>query len=217
MKDKKIKLHLGSGGHLLSGWHNLDRRFDKIKAPNPETYMEIWQAPELLSFGNETVSFIYTEHFIEHIDEIDGLIVLNECFRVLIPGGVLRICTPSLDKYVDIFLNWNSKKGNRQFENGAQFLNYAIMGEGARNGSVIRYLSPSNPSSVDYKNKKINYFAAPQHDHRYIYSEQDLCGKLKSLSFSSVNIVGHGQSSYPELHNIESHSDLAELIVEAKK
>jgi predicted SAM-dependent methyltransferase len=58
-----------------------------------------------LSFKDNIVDLIFTSHMIEHLDRNQGDFLLRECYRVLKPGGVLRISTPDTqlitNKYLD--------------------------------------------------------------------------------------------------------------------
>jgi len=53
-----------------------------------------------LPFRSQSVQLIYSEHFLEHLLPSDGLAVVREAYRVLVPGGVLRIATPDLEAYM---------------------------------------------------------------------------------------------------------------------
>ena len=48
-------------------------------------------------FDGKVFAFIYTEHMIEHIALHDAEPMLSECFRVMAPGGTIRIVTPDLE------------------------------------------------------------------------------------------------------------------------
>ncbi len=78
-----IKIHLGCGGFLITGWSNHDQDVD-LRKPLP------WAAGE--------VSFIFAEHVIEHLAQKDAWAFLVECRRILAPGGVVRLTFPSIVK-----------------------------------------------------------------------------------------------------------------------
>ena len=42
---------------------------------------------------------VYSEHMLEHMPPQAGAHFLRECWRVLAPGGVLRVVTPDVAKY----------------------------------------------------------------------------------------------------------------------
>ncbi|HUS10197.1 MAG TPA: methyltransferase domain-containing protein [Pyrinomonadaceae bacterium] len=46
---------------------------------------------------DQTADFIYSSHFLEHLDRVSARRLLEECFRVLKEGGVLRIAVPDLE------------------------------------------------------------------------------------------------------------------------
>jgi len=89
-----MKLNLGCGSRILKGWLNID------SYPRP-----LWCSAnylchnlgEQLPVEDETVDFIYCEHFIEKLNFDDCLAVFREFFRVLKKDGVIRISTPDLD------------------------------------------------------------------------------------------------------------------------
>jgi len=92
----KDKLHLGCGSNLLEGWVNLDLD----ESPGVVSHDLTKNFP----IESCSISFIYSEHFIEHITRQDALSLLQECHRVLKPNGVLRCSTPNLSKLVDEYL-----------------------------------------------------------------------------------------------------------------
>jgi predicted SAM-dependent methyltransferase len=83
-----VRLHLGCGPNAMSGWINIDNQ----KYPGVDRILDLRKG---LPFEN--VSFIYAEHFIEHLALTDGLALMRECRRVLRDDGVLRLSTPNLD------------------------------------------------------------------------------------------------------------------------
>lgn len=90
------KLHLGCGSHILDGWSNLD-----IAGPSGVVRFDLNRPLPLTS---SSVELVYSEHFIEHVTLSQGLQLLRECARVLVPGGVLRVSTPDLERLVHAYL-----------------------------------------------------------------------------------------------------------------
>lgn len=56
-----------------------------------------YQAGDKLDYPDNTFSFIVSEHFFEHLFLPDAVALLQECHRVLKPGGVIRTCVPDAD------------------------------------------------------------------------------------------------------------------------
>ena len=61
----------------------------------------MWDLRKPLPLAKAQVRFVYTEHFIEHIERDDAVRLFSHARKVMIPGGVLRVSTPNLVKLVD--------------------------------------------------------------------------------------------------------------------
>ncbi len=78
-------LHLGCGPHLLPRpWENFDQEVD-LRKPLP--------------FPDRCAAHIMAEHVIEHVPFVAGLAFLRQCYRVLEPGGVLRLAFPDVTRF----------------------------------------------------------------------------------------------------------------------
>ncbi len=51
--------------------------------------------------AGQSFSWGYSEHFIEHVALKDAINWLREMRRLIVPGGLLRVTTPDLKKYID--------------------------------------------------------------------------------------------------------------------
>jgi len=87
LPDGSIRLHLGCGKLDLPDFVNVDAR--------PYPHVHYLGAVESLPFiGDNTVALIYVSHCLEHIPYRQVPTVLREWFRVLRPGGRLRLAVP---------------------------------------------------------------------------------------------------------------------------
>jgi len=188
------KLNLGSGGKLIPGWDNLDI--------NPLPGVLRCDLTKPLHYKPNTVTHIYSEHFLEHLDEVDGFNLLKQCYRVLKPGGHIRLCLPDLEQYVQMYLDWDklSDTEKSRFPSGANYLNYAMLGE---HWSGMKYLNEMKHS------KNIG--------HKYYYDFSELNRKLHDIGFVSIKRCEHRQSEVPEFSGIERRAATKDLIVEAIK
>lgn len=50
-----------------------------------------------LPYQSGSVHFIFAEHLVEHVTFREAYCFFEECFRVLSPGGIIRIVAPSLE------------------------------------------------------------------------------------------------------------------------
>lgn len=83
-------MNLGCGSRIAQSgkglkWVNVD------KFPN-EGVDVVANLEEPLPFQDESVGFIDLRHVLEHIKNYQSL--LMECYRVLVPGGILHIAVP---------------------------------------------------------------------------------------------------------------------------
>lgn len=73
-------------------------------APVPEGLFESWHynKGDRLDFDDNTFSFIFSEHFFEHLFLDEASALFKECHRVLKPGGVIRTVVPDADLRADL-------------------------------------------------------------------------------------------------------------------
>lgn len=50
-----------------------------------------------IPFRTASVPNVYSSHFFEHLTRADADHLLRDCHRVIRPGGMIRLCVPSLD------------------------------------------------------------------------------------------------------------------------
>lgn len=81
------KIQFGCGGNRLPGFENHDSETDITKP---------------LPYPDGVADFVFCEHCLEHVNGAKGFLFMEECHRILKPGGVLRLCVPHLDRISDI-------------------------------------------------------------------------------------------------------------------
>ena len=86
-----LRLHLGSGGNNLTGWVNIDLVGARADVA--------WDLRRPLPFADRVASAVFLEHVLEHMTVAEGMAVLRHAFRVLAPGGVIRVGVPDAGLY----------------------------------------------------------------------------------------------------------------------
>jgi len=81
-----LKLHLGCGPRHIPGFVHVDIL--------PAAHVNIVGPVEKLPMADCSVSLIYASHILEHFGRTEYQGVLREWFRVLKPGGILRLAVP---------------------------------------------------------------------------------------------------------------------------
>ena len=103
------KLHIG-GAEARDGWEVLDVR-EAVHVDH------VGNALDLSRFGEGTFAELYASHVLEHFDYAHELPqVLAEWFRVLAPGGVLRLSVPDIDILAHLLLQRHVLDINQRFQ-----------------------------------------------------------------------------------------------------
>lgn len=96
---KELKLHLGCGNVILKDWVNVD-----MEKMQPEIIpLELPEGLKL--FLDNSVQYIYTSHFLEHL-EYPGTAnaLIAECHRILKPEGAIRIVVPGIENIINAYV-----------------------------------------------------------------------------------------------------------------
>jgi len=127
---KALQLNLGCGLAVAKGWINVDGSLNALVASWPEfshkilyrfsgsnryyteaEYCRLLREHDFLHhdlaygipFADNTVDFVYSSHFLEHLFRKDAFALLKESYRVLKPGGTVRVCVPDLEYAIALY------------------------------------------------------------------------------------------------------------------
>jgi predicted SAM-dependent methyltransferase len=95
-RQRGLRLQLGSGDVLKSGWINVDLH------PAADLRLDVRRP---WPFADASATEVYAEHLFEHLawpGEADHF--LAEARRVLAPGGKLRLSVPDLERHVRAYV-----------------------------------------------------------------------------------------------------------------
>jgi predicted SAM-dependent methyltransferase len=96
-EHEERKLQLGAADKPLPGWLNTDLH------DYGRSDIVFLDARQRFPLPDASFDFVYSEHMLEHLSYADGQRCLRECFRVLRPGGTIRIATPSLERLARLY------------------------------------------------------------------------------------------------------------------
>jgi len=93
--DGLVKLNIGCFINMFYyGWINIDiLDLSDFAKRNCYIFRQL-DVREGLPYDDNSVDYIFSSHMIEHLTDEEGMKFLKECYRVLKPGGVLRLATP---------------------------------------------------------------------------------------------------------------------------
>lgn len=160
-----VKVNLGCGLAVAPSWINIDGSLNALVANMPEwlnpiayriagaqlyyTQQQYCQTLQNnyfiyhnLSFGiplpSDTVDYIYSSHFWEHLDRTTGRKLLQDSLRVLKPGGTIRIGVPDLEYAWELYKQGQKERmlhdyffidGATGFSQHRYLYDYAMLGE----------------------------------------------------------------------------------------
>lgn len=169
------KLHLGAGPNALEGWLNTD-----LTPQNHKVYSIDVTKP--LPFEDNTFDYIFGEHLIEHLTYKDGLRMVKECYRVLKPGGKIRIATPDIDTVLKL----------RTPEKSELQLNY-----------IKWHIDHCLPEIGIYKDIFVINSAFNNFGHKFLYDYDTLQYSFKETGYIDITRCRPGESSDENLCGID--------------
>ena len=91
-------INLGSGHYRIEGWVNVDLDLNC----RPEVCADFTAG---LPFRSSSTDFIHTEDFIDTLDLHRAEQFMRECYRILKPGGAMRVLTPDVEQLTRMYLH----------------------------------------------------------------------------------------------------------------
>jgi predicted SAM-dependent methyltransferase len=164
---RNLKLHLGSGPDIRAGWVNIDLI---LMEPPPDEKQDgaVFINHDLrrgLPLEDASCEYIYSSHFFEHLEYRHVKLLLRECYRVLEPGGVLRLCLPNFKRMFAAYL-----RGDEEFFSLLNIL------------QVLPELESGTETLVDH----VNYGVYQLGEHKWIMDEEKIEVLLRHAGFASV-------------------------------
>ena len=96
MKDK-LYVNLGCGSRYHSDWINFD-----IVSGSPQVIGHDLRRG--IPLADNSCDVAYHSHMIEHLRPAEAINLMEECFRILKPGGVVRVALPDLERICRCYL-----------------------------------------------------------------------------------------------------------------
>lgn len=176
------KLHVGCGGNYLESWLNSDLI--------PDKNIVVLDAAQPFPLPLSSFDYVYSEHVIEHLSFVQQLNFLRESYRILRPGGKIRIATPDFD-----FLAQLADNKRTEFEN--EYLKWNFQ-------TFLKYIPAQ---LMDMANIHVyvvnNYFR--DWGHQLIHNRSSIKNLLEYCGFRMLEFGKVGESSDPVLAGIEKH------------
>ncbi len=180
----ECKINIGSGLSGAPGWYNIDnsptillsrvplgRRL--FRTPDWPKDVHRHNVKKGLPFADQSVRYIYSSHTFEHFTWEDSVLVAKECFRVLQPGGVIRIVVPDLGLSVREYMQDSDPLASHRLLSRLSL------------GHTVRDL------------------IHPGSNHSQMFDERSLVHLLQDAGFAQAKVSHFMESRIPEIGDIE--------------
>lgn len=149
-----LRLNLGCGSNVKVGWINID-----LFPKEADLHLDL---RENFPFRDESVSFVYCEHFFEHLEYPDqALKFLRESWRVLLPDGIFSVGVPDTELTLNAYIT-----GDEDY---------------------FRFVRERwHPNWCDTRMHHVNYHFRQGTEHKYAYDFETLAQVLEQVGFVSV-------------------------------
>lgn len=185
------RINFGCGDTPLPGWTNIDGGDGEwYDAPaHPDVIrLDIFEA--LAAIPDGAAEHVYSEHLFEHFTLEEGHELLREWFRILKPGGVLRIVCPDLEAEARLYLRQIAPADDETIDRHR----LRWLGDRQRfqpGERLTRAMVLNGCMRLD--------------GHKFIYDAQTLEQSLRLAGFDGVVREAYGRSRHEPLRGIDAH------------
>jgi predicted SAM-dependent methyltransferase len=152
------RINLGSGSVKKPDFLNIDL------FPGGDVMLDLRRG---LPFATSGTEFIFSEHFIEHVQYPDTVeLLLSECLRVLVPGGKFRFSVPDTEVCIKDY----SKGPNSEYFKACM-------------------LHKWHPAYCTTMIEHINYHFRQSGEHLFAYDEETARKLLSKIGFVNIHRV----------------------------
>jgi predicted SAM-dependent methyltransferase len=217
-----IKLNLGCGAVRPKGWLNTDSSLNANLQRIPLVGTIVPKLLHTVSYDNsdviymnlnkkwpyksDSVDIVYASHLFEHLTLVSAELFLNESYRCLKPGGIIRIVVPDLYKICKRYI---SEYEQTDKADPTEFIMWAINmhreGQyGMKSGWIKKFV--------------LEWQGYP-HQHKFMYDEKSLTKKFEEKGFREIRSLSYGVSDYiAEIADVEGTSEsYLSVYLEARK
>lgn len=213
----EIRVNLGCGQTPTKGWRNFDNSLSlrlakyrfatkvlgRLRFLNDaqlqfieyarDNEIEYGDVTKRLPLSDNSVDVLYTSHMLEHLDRREAEQFCVESFRVLRPGGIIRIAVPDIKRLAAEYLETGDAD--------------AFVGR--------TLLSVPRASKIS---EKVRLVMIGNRHHQWMYDGVSLSALLRTHGFEGAFIVPAGSTNIANHHPLDLHERADESVyVEAAR
>ena len=224
-----LYVNLGSAFRAPAGWLNLDRTINilidripglpvalhRLGLLGPEQYDRFrhglwarafyWDARYPIPIQDGAASAVYSSHLLEHLSRGTAQELLRDCYRVLKPGGVLRVVVPDMylisKRYVSIVEQLAAR--HLGLTDSVDFLSNTMTVADVSSAFAAEYYDPDPRRQRAF-------------GHQWMYDKWSIQAALERVGFQQVRECPYRQGLIPDLDQLDCRAANS-LHVEAIK
>jgi len=186
------KYHLGCGIIFLKNylnvgfWTNLENG-KLYENPNGAegTILLNYDLTHGIPASENSLEVIYHSHMLEHLTNTEGIEFLKDCYRVLKPGGVMRVLVPDLGYF------------SKKYVEGDDFFFDAYRKEALADNKAL------------YPTRGAIFMGMlHNHGHKMGYDFETMHHALQSIGFINIQKTMFQESQLPDIKEIEPYAPL---------
>lgn len=152
-----------------------------------------------LPFDNDSVDVVYHSHMLEHINRMDARAFLKENYRVLKPGGILRVVVPDMEILCRKYISAIGAGEGLSLESYEHYIEEII--EQCVRVEAFGSSRQSQPRRL-IENLILGDARKRGETHQWMYDCMSLSKILKGIGFKSIEKKEFDQSDIPEWNAI---------------
>ena len=211
-----VRINLGAGLQAAPGWINYDRSRSAFVArlPAADILMRLAftvglvQKPRVLAWPKTTcvrdltrgiphadnsVDVVYSSHMLEHLPPDQAQFILQDAFRVLRPGSVLRLVVPDLASAVQAYLN-----GDHAY--------FHAPGVPIADAFMTTFYDRAQVPRGSIERLMRGILRTEDGGHKWMYDAESLRYRLERASFIEIQQVRRGEGREPSAAGLDSRS-----------
>jgi predicted SAM-dependent methyltransferase len=189
------RVNIGCGMAPTLGWENFDNSFSlrlsklpritallvKLKLLTPgqiafitfcrKNTIKFADATRNIPLPSESVDVVYSGYMLEHLDRIDAVLFLNEAFRILRVGGIIRLAVPDISIAID------------------EYVRGKVDADEFMDKSEIGFVRPRSLA------ERLRMLLVGTRGHHWAYDGKSLSKLLLKNGFSEAAIVAAGETT----------------------
>jgi ubiquinone/menaquinone biosynthesis C-methylase UbiE len=220
LSDGRALLNFGCGTRMHWGWNNLDfspytrlagrpklaammrsagllseLRYERLKTVDPEIVR--YDLRYGIPYDANTFDVVYNSHVLEQIDREAVVQILKESYRVLKPGGLLRLVVPDLGMLVTNYMSTYNALSNGSAGKQSAIEQHLKSIDGLYEQMMRKEITGTQEQQgfVKKLERKIRGDASKIGEtYRWMYDRHSMAAILTGIGFHDVRVEDHNTS-----------------------